>query len=329
MKQKLSVIIVSYRGAGRLERCLESLISAGHAETGTEIIVVNNSPGDSGIEDLKQKFSGVRFSDSDINGGFGYGCNAGAAMAEGEWLLFLNPDTVVEGDSLKRLLTEAGREDEGMIYSCRQMRSDGKESRAWGEFPRPGNLTGFQRSLRAIFSGRRSNLIPEGSNVFYPDWVSGSVILIRKEDFTGIGGFDDEFWMYYEDVDLCFRAASAGGRIVFFRDVIIDHHHGGSSRIDTVTTAITKTEVMISRHLYVSKHFQGGQRAVAQLYMIVANILSGLIPALAGLLFPFVRRLFARTLVYGRLLRYYGDACLHGTWISRRSARYSLTAGQV
>jgi GT2 family glycosyltransferase len=316
----LSIVIVSFRGAERLSLCLSSLRAINEGAVSREVIIVNNSPGDEGIAALKDRFPQFLFSDNSVNGGFGHGCNLGARLSTGDSILFLNPDTIVADDVPAHLSLRAAEAEGSVIASCRQVRRDGTVSIAWGEFPRPGNLTGLQRAAGRLTGTRKSRATGGDGNCFYPDWISGSVMLISRKDFEMIGGFDEDFWMYYEDVDLCCRVAGRGGRMVFYNDITVEHNHGGSSRASMKITSLTKTEVMISRHVYISKHMRGIEKIMIQSFLVINNLLSGLIMALAGLLLPFLPKVYVRFLIYVRLLSYYSGALRHLTWVSPRAA---------
>lgn len=313
----LSVIIVSYRAADRLSQCLAALSGLAGAGLSAEIIVSDNSGGDEGVEHLKENFPGVSFITNSVNGGFGYGCNNGAAVATGRMLLFLNPDAVAGAEALRGLIQAAESDKGNTLVSCRQARADGRESIAWGAFPAFSNLTGVMRAVAGIFEPKKSDVAAE--EVFYPDWVSGSVMLISRGDFIKAGGFDDDYWMYYEDVDLCRRIHNQGGRVAFLKNVTIEHNHGGSSRLNLKTTSITKTEVIISRHLYMAKHIRGLRLALIQCFMVVNNLITHFITALAGLLLPFVPHVFVRTMIFVRLTAYYLGALVSRSWVSPRS----------
>jgi GT2 family glycosyltransferase len=227
---------------------------------------------------------------------------------------------------VEKLLNIARENQSFGIVSCRQVNENGKESIASGPFPMLWNLTGFQRS---IFGGRNSNdsgrkpqaahRVPE---ISFPDWISGSVVLIRKEIFREINGFDEDFWMYFEDVDLCRRIRNLDLEVAFCKNVTIEHNHGGSSRVNLKTASITKTEVHISRHLYISKHKTGLDRIAIQTFLVINNLISAGLMALLGLLFFFVPKLFARTLIFFRLIRYYVGSVFRLSWISPRSVNY-------
>jgi hypothetical protein len=304
-KMDLSVIIVCYKGWERLSKCLESLNAFVSGSFSMEVIVVDNNSGDGIINEFENKFKRFRFIRNNLNGGYAYGCNKGAAEASGDFLLILNPDTVVREKEIEKLLANAKSHPEYYIISCRQVSENGKESRAAGRFP--------ALSLRNLFIWKPDN------TVSFPDWVSGSLMLTGREIFNRLNGFDESFWMYYEDVDICKRARMAGGEIACYNDIVIEHNHGGSSRINLKTTSITKCEVQISRHLYIHKYFRGLKRFLFQLIVIADNLLTGIIAGAIGLLFFFVPKIFIRFIILLRLIKYYWDSLLRRSWISTRS----------
>ena len=326
----LSIIIVSYKGWGRLTKCLEALKSFTGKNFTSEVIVVDNRSDDETLFNIEKQFPKFRFIHNQVNGGFANGCNLGSKSADGEFLLFLNPDTVASESEVEKLLDIAKQNPTYRVLSCRQVNEKGKESMAFGSFPHLLNLTGLQR---AIFRRR----VPESVNVLskpsatgesrkpditFPDWISGSVVMIRKNTFQNISGFDEDFWMYYEDVDLCRRVRNISLEVAFCRNITIEHNHGGSSRINLKTASLTKTEVQISRHLYISKHNSGSERVMIQTFLVMNNLISGGLMALLGLLFFFIPKLFSRTLIFLRLLRYYTGSAFRQSWISPRSVNF-------
>jgi len=315
----LSIIIVSYRGRKRLTMCLEALHKFTGVNFTTEIIIIDNRSDDDEINNIKERFSDFRFVLNNINGGFANGCNLGAGYAKGEFLLFLNPDTVASESEIEKLLLTAKQNSDYTILSCRQINERGKECISSGPFPQFYNLTGFQRALFGRRKPHTASLRPE---VSFPDWISGSVVMINREIFNRLKGFDEDFWMYYEDVDLCRRAERTGGKIVFCTNITVEHNHGGSSRISFRTTSLTKTEVNISRHVYINKHKTGIERLLIHIFLVVNNIISLGLLAILGILFFFVPRMFARTLIFIRLTGYYIGSIFRLTWVSPRSVKY-------
>jgi GT2 family glycosyltransferase len=315
----LSIIIVCYKGWDRLRKCLDALDSFSGNSFKTEVIVVDNMSDDETILKIKESFPKFQFISNHINGGFANGCNLGAKYAAGEFVLFLNPDTVASEMEVEKLLNVARQNPEFGIVSCRQINEKGKESIASGTFPSLFNLTGFQR---AIFRSRQSAIVNPQSEIIYPDWVSGSVILMRREIFKKALGFDEDFWMYFEDVDLCRRIRNTGCEIAFCRNITIEHNHGGSSRINLNTTSLTKTEVHISRHVYISKHKKGFEKLLIQTFLVMNNVISGGVMAIIGLLLFSISKVFSRTLIYFRLISYYAGSLYRLSWISPRSINF-------
>lgn len=314
----LSIIIVCYKGWSRLIKCLDSLDVFKGEKFQTEVIVVDNNSDDPEIIRIEKKYQHFKFLHNKVNGGFANGCNLGAKNADGKFFLFLNPDTVVRESELEKLLETAVRNPDYGIVSCSQVNENGRESVAIGQFPSFFNLTGIQR---AIFSSRRFKFDPQ-SDIIYPDWISGSVVLIKQVTFRQIDGFDEDFWMYFEDVDLCKRVRNNNLEIAFCRNITIEHNHGGSSRINLKTASLTKTEVHISRHVFISKHKKGIAKILIQVFLVLNNIISTGIMALLGLVVFFIPKLFSRTLIFGRLLHYYFRALIRLSLISPRSVNY-------
>ena len=318
----LSIIIVCYRGWARLTKCLEALNSFTGKNFTTEVIVVDNRSDDDTIFKIEKQFPGFRFIYNNINGGFANGCNKGARNSNGEFLLFLNPDTVASESEVEKLLNNAKQKSDDEILSCRQVNEKGKESIAFGQFPHFFNLTGFQRSVAKLLKSVIYTEDYDNDIIRFPDWVSGSVIMMTREVFGKLGGFDEDFWMYFEDVDLCRRAKNIGVKAKYYNNITIEHNHGGSSRVSIKTTATTKTEVHMSRHIYISKHTQGFEKIITQTFLISNNLISGLLMALIGLVFFFMPKLFIRALIYLRLIRYYIISLLRKSWISKRSVNF-------
>lgn len=315
----LSIIIVSYKGWNRLEKCLESLDTFSGESFIKEVIIVDNKSDDDTLVKFEERFKKLTFIRNSVNGGFANGCNLGAKNASGTFLLFLNPDTVATESELKKLLDVAMENLSFGIVSCSQVNERGKKCVVSGPFPNLFNLTGFQRSILKIFTPASSFLNPD---ISFPDWVSGSVILMRKEVFEKINGFDEDFWMYFEDVDICRRVTNEGLKIALCENISIEHNHGGSSRINLRTASLTKTEVNISRHVYVSKHIKGVRKVIIQTFLVINNLITGFIMALLGLFLFFVPKIFARTLIFLKLLRYYSNSLSGFSWISPRSVNF-------
>ncbi len=318
----ISVIIVNYKGGESFTRCLQSLQNIQDNRFSFEVIVVDNQSNDGKKAEYIRLFPQFIFISNTGNNGFANGCNLGASYSNGTNLLFLNPDTNVNPDALFDMLEEVRVRPEYSIVSCSQIGENGKADKPYGQFLTLSTLTGWLRAIRKPFAGSIEKSIGETKHYIYPDWVSGSVIMIRKDSFVRLGKWDDDFWMYYEDVDLCRRARLRHGEIVTLKTAEVGHLHGGSSRLNKEITVMTKTEVNISRHVYITKHEMKERAFYMHLILIINNLVLGLIPAFFGMIFFFLKRCNICTLAYIKLAGYYLQAIRFGNWISPRSINY-------
>lgn len=249
----ISVIIVNYRSWSKLSACLDSL--AIQDLIGLDIIVVDNNSNDGYAQSLIVKYPQIRFVLQDFNGGFAQACNKGASFAKQEWLLFLNPDTVLPRGALKKLMQRVSMEPTWKLISIRQLDELGRDTHPHGLFLTWWNVWAPVRSLERLIKGKKfSKRYLSTAPLTYPDWISGSFVLMRKNDFEELGKWDERFWMYCEDMDLSKRAADKGWLRVMYNEIQCIHTHGGSSRIDPETKAITKTEVIVSTIRYLRKY---------------------------------------------------------------------------
>jgi GT2 family glycosyltransferase len=324
---KLSIIIVNYRGWKRLRPCLESLQRLTELSYRWEVIIIDNHSSDNQLGVFIDDFPEFYFVENVGNFGFSNGCNLGASKATGEYLLFLNPDTMVTGEALHDLLIEAEKHPEFTILSCSQVNSNGKDTRPYGLFLTPFTLTSFLRSLYLLTHKKPiPTPLRSGALAMFPEWVSGSVMLISRKNFDRLGGWSEDFWMYYEDADLCKRVETSGGKVVLIKSIRIIHNHGGASRINLDVKALTKSEVIISRHVYIHKHSRGISRFLMQSYLVINNLFLGqLLIALLGLVFFFNPSLRVYPRLYVNILKYYGNAISTKTWMSPRAVNYQKT----
>lgn len=320
---KLSVIIVNHRGWKRLRLCLESLRSLQDAPFSWEVIVVDNCSGGDQLRAFADDFPEFYFVENTGNNGFSNGCNFGAKRSSGDYLLFLNPDTYVKPGSIQRMMDVAEVHPELAILSCDQVTDSGKDDRPYGLFLRPSTLTSFLRSIYKLTHRPLAvTTLGSGTSVIFPDWVSGSVMLMHRNWYNSLG-WNEDFWMYYEDMDICKRAREQGASIALVRNIQIIHNHGGASRINSQVKALTKSEVIISRHVYIHKHFRGLQRLFMQSYLVINNLLFGqMIFAIFGLLFFFRPSMAIYPRLYVKIVRYYASALVNKTWMSQRSVNY-------
>lgn len=322
-KIDISIIIVNYRGWNHLQKCLESLINITDSVFSFEVIVVDNCSNDDQLEIFKSDFKSVKFIENSGNNGFANGCNFGAAQADGTYLLFLNPDTIANKTALEKLLQTSKSYPEYGIISCQQIDEKGKPNNHDKLFFSPNRLFGLFRFFYKIFHQSELNQrFNQFKEVIFPDWVSGSVVFISKDWFNKVTGWCEDYWMYYEDVDLCKKISDTGGKIALLKNVSIIHAHGGSTRINVKTKALTKSEVIISRHVFIYKYFKGFSRFLMQFSMIANQILINLLMGLIGLILFFKPKFRVHYYLAINIFTYYLGLPFKQQWLSRRSVNY-------
>jgi GT2 family glycosyltransferase len=225
---------------------------------------------------------------------------------------------------LEEMLNAAENNPDLWILSCSQVTDSGKDTRPYGFSLGLRTLTSFLRSIyKLIHKPFPTKTLESGSSVLFPDWVSGSVVMMSRDQYKALDGWCEDFWMYYEDADLCKRTWEAGGKVALIQNLKVTHNHGGASRINLDVKALTKSEVIISRHVYIQNHSQGVKRFLMQSYLVLNNLFfSQLLIALVGIIF-YVKpsfRVYPR--LYFKLIKYYISSLANKTWISHRSINY-------
>jgi len=220
----VSVIIPTFGQVEVTLRCLES-IAAHPPAAGIEVLVAEDASGDNRVE-LLSRIPGLRLLNNPTNLGFLRNCNAAARQARGEALLFLNNDTELRPGAIDAMLaTLRGYKQTGMV-GAKLLFADGRLQEAGGIVWNDASAWNW---------GRGED--PDGSAYTYPrevDYCSGAAILLRRDLFAELGGFDENFApAYYEDTDLAFRIRQRGLKVVYEPDAEIVHHEGVSHGIDT------------------------------------------------------------------------------------------------
>ena len=315
----LSIVIVNYKSWKVLAECLDSFDQF-TPKLNYEIIVVDNNSQDGQLGLFSQEYLAVKFIENNGNYGFSHGCNLGAENATGEYLLFLNPDVILtDSPAIDEMISFAKENPNVGITSCRTINPKGKPEREIA-FLNPWLTIGWIRSLyRIVYKKRISKLFPKNNNVWYPEWIAGSVVAINKDFFKLIGCWSQQyFWMYSEDPDLCKKARNQNKEIALLRHVELKHAHGGSSRRNPKTTAITKSEVVTSSHVFVQIHTQGINRVALHGFMIINTLISWLLRTLLTLPIFWKVSFQSNLLTFVAIIRYYACVPGRGTWKSKR-----------
>ncbi len=318
-KVDLSIIIVNYKCWEVLTKCLESF-NKYKPSTSYEIIVVDNDSQDGKFNAFKQQFNGIKLISNTGNYGFSSGCNFGAENSNGQFLLFLNPDiTLTASPAIDEMFNFAKSNDDVGITSCRTIYSNGKLEREIA-FLSPWLTIGWLRALyKLVFNHKISNEFPENKNIWYPEWIAGSVVLIQKDFFKKIGKWNESiFWMYSEDPDICLKAKNNGKKIALLRNVLLKHQHGGSSRRNIKTTAITKSEVVTSSHVFIHEYSKGKNRLALHLVIIINTLITWFLRTIITL--PLFWKDFFKANLFTliAIIKYYLSALIRRSWKSKR-----------
>jgi GT2 family glycosyltransferase len=250
-----------------------------------EIIVVDNNSSDGSKETLPPKFSDVKFILNSENLGFSKACNQGFKMSSGKYVLFLNPDTTLPENALLSCISFLEAHDEAGAVGVRMINGDGKflkESKRG--YPSPSASFYKLFGLAAIFPRSKTfakyyeGHLPE-TGVSSVEVLSGAFMMIRAEALKKVNGFDEDFFMYGEDIDLSFRINKAGYKIYYLGDIAITHLKGGS----TIYNARYVQDFYGAMKLFVKKHYAG--RSAFFRSFLNAGISLRKAIALAGLIF--------------------------------------------
>ncbi|GIK61329.1 MAG: glycosyltransferase [Ignavibacteriota bacterium] len=252
----LSVIIVNYNVKEFLQNLLHSIEKAS-ANLSKEIIVVDNASDDGSVEVIREKFPYVNLIENKINVGFGKANNQGLAIAKGKYILFINPDCIVSEDTLDKMISFFGGHSDCALAGCKILNSDGTLQLAcrrsfpgpWTSFTKVTGLSNLFPKSR-IFA--RYNLTYLDENKTYEvDAVSGSFMMMRKTVYDNVGGFDEQFFMYGEDLDLCYRIQKAGHKVFYVHSTQVIHYKGESTKRSNLDETKLFYDAM---HLFVKKH---------------------------------------------------------------------------
>ncbi|MHC5037157.1 MAG: glycosyltransferase family 2 protein [Planctomycetota bacterium] len=217
----LSILIVSFNTSALLK---ESLVSICTGKNGSEceVLVIDNHSSDGSPEMVRENFPEVRVIANEKNLGFARGVNRGIEESSGRYILILNADTVLPEDGIPTLLAFADEEYRNRragIVGVRLLNADGSLQYSKGRFPTISRT--LADALRP--KPRRKYTYSEYDVPGETDWVTGACLLVRRELLEDLGNLDENFFLYYEDVDLCWRAHQKGWKVVYYPGFEVRH----------------------------------------------------------------------------------------------------------
>ncbi len=253
----LTIGIVNYNTKEDLKNCIKS-IQLNPPKCNYQIIIVDNDSKDGSKKQLKHlEKENIKCIANNKNMGFGRACNQIAKMQNSSYILFLNPDVEISKNSIDKLIKFLKNNEQAGIATGKLLFPDGSFQLSCRKFP---------TILRVLF-GRESlirNLFPNNiiskeylmseldySKIRFPDCVRGAVMLFRSDVFKKIGGFDEKFFLYFEDTDICLRLRKKDYEIAYLPEAVFYHKLGSSTKKEKLRTKIS---INISMFHYIKKH---------------------------------------------------------------------------
>jgi GT2 family glycosyltransferase len=236
----ISIVIVQYNHPDLTRRAVESLRL--HNRGDLDITVVDNGSPAAGVRAATEKLTGCTVIFNPANAGFGAANNRGARTSHGELLLFLNNDTLVLTEILPQIESYFAGTPSCGAAGLQLLNADGTVQYSTGKFP----------TVWSEWRMSRRHDLYRGQDTVRRDWVSGAALVVRRTVFEEVGGFDERYFMYFDDVDLCARICSAGHEIHYIPVVRIEHL-GGGSQPGGIPPSVQK-EYRRSQLLYYTRH---------------------------------------------------------------------------
>lgn len=260
---KLSIVVICWNDLKVLKDCLKSIFE-GTQRTELEVVVSDNGSTDGSPAWIREHYPHVRIVENGANLGFARGNNAGIAAATGDYVLILNPDTIIHGDSLDRWMDFVQRHPEAGAFGCRVLNKDGTYQHPARPFPTPRRYWAAALGLRGL--GRLSDRFAADKYVGWAgeteraiDWQSGCCVMVRGDILKRIEGFDPRFFYHFEEVDLCYRVWQTGSPILHTPDAEITHLGGQSVGRFPIRFELEKYR---NRYRYFYKHY--GEKGARQ-----------------------------------------------------------------
>lgn len=265
----VSVLIVSWNVRDYVRRCLASL-AAGAGELSYEVILVDNASHDDTVAAVRTQFPAVQVIANRTNRGFTAANNQALAVARGEFLFLLNPDTEVQPGAIAELHRFLVAHPDVGIVGPRLLYPDGSLQSSRRRFPTLVTLFTESTVIQEYWPGlavfRRYTLADRPADEpQLVDWVVGAAMLVRRQVYEQIGGLDEGFFMYAEEIDWCWRAQAAGWKVAYDPAAVVIHHEARSSEQVVAARLIT---FFRSRVRYARKYYGPRWAEVLRLWLL-------------------------------------------------------------
>ena len=301
----VSIVIVNWNVKELLLGCIESIVRTAE-DIPYEIIVVDNGSSDGSAEAVARLYPDVKLIRNLRNEGFARANNEAARRAQGKYICFLNPDTVVKPNALRYMIEVLDSDEKVAIVGPKLLNEDGSLQPSCRNFLTNLNLMMSHLLFKPIFSQRiRASLVYEywgHDQTREVDWLVGACLMVRKSALERIGPFDEGYFMFHEDTDLCFRAKSMGYKVVFCHNASVVHFGGRSCRQRWGDFTVLK--YLASKHIFIRKHY-GSIALLTHRFLIVGLMIARFFAALAKHIFALANKQQAR-----RAVKFYKTAVI-------------------
>jgi GT2 family glycosyltransferase len=260
----LSIIIVSWNTKDYLLNCIESIVRTGKKKTG-EIIVVDNGSQDGSAGEVKKAFHMARVIENTENLGFAKAANQGLRISSGRYAFLLNPDTKVTEDGVERLVFFMDSHPEAGISGAQLLNGDGSKQNSIANFPSLATELLNKSFLKWLFPNKYPGKGRDYSDPIEVDSVIGACMIVRKQAMEQVGLLDEDYFLFLEETDWCFRMKKAGWKIYHVPGAQIYHFQGQSAEKDKKRA---KIEYYRSRY-----HFFRKSRGRFQLAILLIGLM--------------------------------------------------------
>ncbi|MBD3413592.1 MAG: glycosyltransferase [Candidatus Aminicenantes bacterium] len=261
----LSVILVNYNGKDIIERCLDSILE-NVQEINHEVIVVDNHSTDGSEALIQNNYSQIRLLCNSDNLGFSKANNQGIKASQGHYILILNTDTYVPSHSIKALLKLMKQNSEVGAVGPALLRGEQDYQISFG-----GKVSFFSECAKKLFLNHYYRLkLRKDLSERDVTWLSGACLMTRRDILESVGMFDERFFLYFEDIDLCMRIKEQGWRLVYFPAAKIFHRGGASTELNKLDS---RYHYRKSQIYFYSKHSSSLSCVFLKLYLSVHFVL--------------------------------------------------------
>ncbi len=302
---EVSIIIINFNSTEFLKNCLKS-IEKFTSGISYEIIVVDNNSTTGDIDEILENHDKIRLIKNKVNKGFGAANNQGAEVSKGKYVLFLNNDTILFENSIKKVFDFAVSLKGNELIGCKLLNEDKSVQKSVYDFPNLLNVFTSNFFLYLLFPKskyfNKYHLMNKGiNNITEVDVVTGAFIFISRNSYEELAGFDERFFFYMDDTDLCYRHKKNNNKVIYFPETSIIHLKGKSVKGESW---FKNKHQSISTIKFFQKHFFGLEYLL-MLFIHFLGILLRIPLFILGGMFTFNKKLVMRGVYYFRLIFIY------------------------